>query len=290
MIPAAFEYHRPATLREALSILHKHPGEARVLAGGQSLIPMMRLRLASPSHVVDLGGIADLSYVREADGEVAVGALTTYRSLETAATLRSRAPALVAALGTIADLQVRNRGTVGGALAHADPSQDLPALMVALEAKVHTAGGGRSRSIPAEKFFVDVYTTALREGEIITEVRFPAPPPRTGGAYEKLANKASHFAVVGVAAFVTLGAAGNCERVRIGITGAGSRAVRARAAERSLEGKPPTDANIAKAADLATQAVEAFTEDLHGSAAYREDMTRVMARRALGGAARRAGA
>ncbi|MEK7814631.1 MAG: FAD binding domain-containing protein, partial [Chloroflexota bacterium] len=234
MIPAAFEYHAPSSLREALGILRRYPGEAKVLAGGHSLLPMMKLRLARPAHLVDLRRIADLAYIRERDGGLAIGPMTTYYMLEASSLVRQRAPALAEAAGTVADLQVRNKGTIGGSLAHADPAADLPAVIVAMEGRVHTAGGGRSRRIPAHRFFVDIFTTALRETEIISEIFIPPTPSGTGGSYQKFANKASHFAVVGVAALVTLGSQRTCQGVRIGITGAGPRAVRARAAERYL--------------------------------------------------------
>ena len=288
MIPAAFDYAAPATVREALAVLRERAGDARPLAGGQSLIPMMRLRLVNPALVVDLSRVRGLAFVQEHDGGLAIGSMTTYRQLERSRVLRSRFPLLIEVASQVADLQVRNRGTIGGAIAHADPSADLPALMVAADARILTRGGGRGRSIPAARFFVDAFTTALGETEIITEVRLPALPPRTGGAYQKLANRASHFAIVGVAAIVTLDAAGVCSHVRIGITGAGPAASRAGRAGRYLEGRAPTSAALEAAAARAGQGID-FTDDLHGSAAYREHLTRRLAFRALSAAVERAG-
>lgn len=296
MIPAAFEYHAPTSLREAVGILRRYPGEAKVLAGGHSLLPMMKLRLARPAHLVDLHRIVDLAYIRERDGGLAIGPMTTYYMLESSPLVHQRAPALAEAAALVADLQVRNKGTIGGSLAHGDPAADLPAVIVALEGRVHTSGGGRPRRIPAHRFFVDIFTTALRETEVITEVFIPTTSPGTGQAYQKFANKASHFAVVGVAAVVTLtptesppyqGGVGRVERVRIGITGAGPRAVRARAAERYLAGKEPTDQNLAEAARRATAGIDCLS-DLQASAEYRQHLTRVFTARALAQAVRRA--
>ena len=288
MIPAAFDYVAPSTVREALAVLRSSAGDARLLAGGQSLIPMMRMRLVNPGLVVDLSRVADLAYVREHDGGIAIGAMTTYRTIETSLLVRERFPLLTEVASQVADLQVRNRGTIGGALAHADPSADLPALMVAADARILTRGGGRGRSIPATRFFVDAFTTALRETEIITRIVVPAPPARTGGSYQKLANRASHFAIVGVAALVTLDAAGVCSHVRIGVTGAGPAASRAQAAESYLAGRAPTEAALEAAAARAGDGID-FTDDLHGSAAYREHLTQRLAFRALSAAVERAG-
>lgn len=287
MIPAAFEYHAPVNLREVLAILRRYPGEAKVLAGGHSLLPLMKLRLARPSHLVDLRRIGDLAYIRERDGGLAIGPMTSYYMLESSSLVRQRMPVLVEAVDLVADVQVRNKGTIGGSIAHADPAADLPAMMLALEARIHTTGGGRARDTAADRFFLDPFTTALRDTEIITEVFLPGLPPRTGGSYQKFANKASHFAVVGVAAFVTLDDQGNCQRVRIGITGASPRAVRARVAERYLVGKTLSEHNIAEAARRATRGME-FLADLHASAEYREHLTGVLAARALSQAVSRA--
>ena len=280
MIPAAFEYHAPTSLRQALALLRRYPGEAKLMAGGHSLLPLMKLRLAQPSHVVDLSRIDGLAYIREQDGGLAIGPMTTYYMLESSDLVRKRAPALAETAAQVADLQVRNKGSIGGSIAHADPAGDMPAVVLALEARMRTTGGGRARIVPADRFFVDIFTTALRETEVITEIAVPAVPPRTGSSYKKFANKASHYAVVGVAALVTLDNKGNCQRVRIGVTGAGSRPVRARSAERYLTGKEPTDRNLQQAAQRASTGID-FVSDLHGSAEYREHLTHVFAGRAL---------
>ena len=280
MIPAPFEYHAPTSMREALTLLRQHRGDAKVLAGGHSLIPVMKLRLAQPSHVIDLGRISDLSYVREQDPGLAIGPMTTYQTLERSTLVQHHVPTLAEAVGLVGDVQVRNKGTIGGCIAHADPAGDLPAVVVALEASIHTAGGGRARTIPADRFFVDAFTTLLGETEVITEIRVPALPPGTGGSYQKFANKSSRFAVVGVAAFVTLDEKGVCQRVRVGITGAGPKAVRARMAERYLEGREPSKDILAEAAKRATRGIE-FQADLHGSAEYREHLTRELTSNAL---------
>ena len=288
MIPAAFDYVAPATVREALAVLRERAGDARLLAGGQSLIPMMRLRLVNPALVVDLRRVGGLKFASQRDGVLTIGSMITYRQLERSRVVRSFFPLLIEVASQVADLQVRNRGTIGGAIAHADPSADLPALMVAADARILTRGGGRGRSIPATRFFVDAVTTALRETEIITRIVVPVPPARTGGSYQKLANRASHFAIVGVAALVTLDAAGVCSHVRIGITGAGPAASRAQAAESYLAGRAPTEAALEAAAARAGDGID-FTDDLHGSAAYREHLTRRLAFRALSAAVERAG-
>ena len=287
MIPAAFEYHSPKSLHEAVVLLRRLPGEAKFLAGGQSLIPMMKLRVLAPTHVVDLARIEGLTYIREEEDGLAIGPMTTYRMLQTSRVVLERFPLLAEAAGFVADVQVRNKGTIGGAIAHADPAADLPAVVVALEARIRAVGGRRRRSIAADRFFIDMFETVLAPTELIAEVHFPWQPPHTGGSYQKFANKASHFAVVGVSALVTLDGQGNCRRVRVGVTGAGPKAKRARASERYLEGRAPSAANIARAAQRAVRGIQ-FLHDLHGSAEYREHLTTVLADRALAEAADRA--
>ncbi|PZC45281.1 MAG: carbon-monoxide dehydrogenase medium subunit [Chloroflexi bacterium] len=286
MIPAAFEYHAPATLKEATALMRRFGDDAKVLAGGQSLIPMMKLRLADVPHLIDLRRVSGLAYIKEQDGGLAIGAMTTYHELEASSLVRRYAPFIVEAIDLIADVQVRNKGTIGGSAAHADPAADLPALLVALEARINTTGGARARHIAADRFFVDAYTTAMGPSEVISEITLPALPLRTGTSYRKFANKASHFAVVGAAAVVTLGADGLCERVRLGITGAGPKAARSKRAERYLEGKAPTQENFQTAARKAGHGIE-FLEDIHGSAEYRRHLTSVFAARALAEAVQR---
>jgi carbon-monoxide dehydrogenase medium subunit len=248
---------------------------------------MMKLRLARPAHVVDLGGVQGLAYITDRDGALAIGSMTTYYMLESSSLVQKRAQALSDAASLVADLQVRNKGSIGGSLAHADPASDLPAVALALEARIKTIGGGRARNLPADRFFLDVFTTSLRDSEIITEIEVPPLPPNTASAYLKFANQASHFAVIGVAAVVTLDKQGACARVRIGVTGAGPRAVRARATERYLTGKEPTDRNLEQAARRSTSGID-YLSDLHASAEYREHLTGVFTRRALSQAVARA--
>lgn len=286
MIPSSFEYFSPNTLGEAQTLLARYVGDAKVVAGGHSLIPMMKLRLAEPKHLIDLGRIPDLSFIREQDGGLAIGAMTTYYEIESSSLVQARYPALAEAASLVADLQVRNKGTIGGSLAHGDPAADLPAVVVGLEGQINAMSSGGQRTLDADGFFEGLFATALREDEILTEIRIPSLPPNTGGSYKKFANKASHFAVVGVAAFVTLGG-GVCRRVRIGITGAGSRVTRARESERALEGKEPTDSSLAQAAQQATQGIE-LAGDIHASAEYRAHLTTVFTRRALEEAVSRA--
>ena len=280
MIPAAFDYHAPRTLQEAIATLQRYDGDARVLAGGMSLVPMMKLRLANPAAVVDLGRVEGLAYVHESDHGLAIGPMATHYAIESSDAVKRLAPLLAEAASTVGDLQVRNRGTIGGSVAHADPAADLPAALLAHEASFVIAGGPRRRTVRADKMFVDAYTTALNDGEIIAEVRVPGMPERTGWAYEKLPNRASRFAVVGVAALVTLAGDGACARARIAVTGAGPAPSRAKAAERYLAGKPLTGDTLTKASRRAGLGID-FLADVHGSAAYREHLTAELTRRAL---------
>ena len=287
MFPSPFEYHAPSSLAEAQALLTRYGADAKVVAGGHSLIPMMKLRLAEPEHLIDLGRISELSYIREQNGGLAIGAMTTYYQIESSSLVRGRFPALAEAASLVADLQVRNKGTIGGSLAHADPAADLPAVVLALEGQMQAGSSSGQRTFDAEQFFVDTLATALREDEILTEIRISSLAPNTGGSYKKFANKASHFAIVGVAAIVTV-AGGACQRVRIGVTGAGSKTTRARDAEGALEGKEPTESNLAQAAQQATQGID-FLGDIHASEEYRSHLTQVFTRRALQAAVSRAG-
>ncbi len=281
MISSAFAYHAPSSVAEAASLLAEHGEEAKLLAGGHSLIPLMKLRLAEPSVLIDLGKIGDMAYIREADGGgLAIGAMTTYASLVSSELVRQRAPALADAASQVADAQVRNMGTIGGSLAHADPAGDLPAVAIALRAELVTSSTGGHRSIGADDFFVDLFTTALDAGEILNEIRIPALPPNSGSAYAKFGNKASHYAIVGVAAVVSRNADGSCAGASIGITGAGANAVRAADAEAALAGSALDDAAIKAAAAVAGNGIE-FNEDVHASAEYRAHLTAVFAERAI---------
>lgn len=287
MIPAAFEYHAPTSLGDATALLARLGEDAKVLSGGQSLIPLMKLRLAGPAHVVDINGIPGLAGVREADGVLVIGALTREADLEESDLVRRRYPLLHDTAGVIADPLVRNLATVGGNLAHGDPANDHPATMLALGAEVVAQGPGGQRSIPIASFFTGPFATALEPGELLVEIRIPAPPPRSGGAYVKLERKVGDFATVAVAAQVTLSAAGACEQVGIGLTNVGLVPIKATAAEAALRGKRADDAAIIQAARLAAEAAEP-AEDLRGSVEYKRDLVRVLTGRALRRAVQRA--
>ena len=288
MTTSAFEYHAPSSAGEAVELLAQHGDGAKILAGGHSLIPLMKTRLARPDVIIDLGKVQGMSYVRDEKGGLAIGAMTTYYQLESSDLVQSRAPALSDAASVVADPQVRNMGTIGGSLAHSDPAADLPAVVIALRASIITSSTGEHRTIEADDLFVDLLTTSLRSDEILSEVRIPAPAEGSGSAYVKFANKASHFAIVGVAASVTLGSDGSCQDVSIGITGAGASAVRAAAAEAELKGGKADDDAIRGAAAEAAAGID-FNDDVHASAAYREHLTKVFTERALKAAVARAG-
>ncbi len=285
MYPAPFEYHRATTLAEAHDLLQQFGDEAKLLAGGHSLLPTMKLRLAQPAHLIDIGGIADLRYVRGDGGFIRIGALATHHDLETDGTVRKGAPLIAAVAAVIGDRQVRNRGTIGGALAHADPAADYPAAVLALEATIVAQGPSGTREIAAGDFFVDLLTTSLAPDEVVTEVKIPIPQDRTGIAYEKLANQASGYATVGVAAVLTIGSDGTCSKARVGITGAAAVASRARGVESALEGYALSDDVIAAAAHHAADGLDLLS-DVHASTEYRRRVTIGMTRRALSNALR----
>ncbi len=280
MIPTPFEYHAPRTLEEALRLVERHGDEAKLLAGGHSLLPLMKLRLAAPRFVIDLGRLRGMSYIREEGGRIVIGALTTHAEVEASALLRSKCPLLPETAAEIGDIQVRNRGTLGGSLAHADPAADYPAAILALEAEMVAASTSGTRTIAARDFFVDMLTTQLRPGEILTQVRIPPLALRTGTAYCKLHQPASGFAIVGVAAHVTADRSGKIEAVAVGVTGVGPKAYRAEAVEKALHGKKATPKLLADAARQAAQGVDPLS-DLHASAEYRREMAAVFTRRAL---------
>jgi carbon-monoxide dehydrogenase medium subunit len=288
MIPAAFEYHAPTSLGEATALLARLGEDAKVLSGGQSLIPLMKLRLASPPHVVDINGIPGLAGIREADGVLRIGALTRESDLEASDLVRTRYPLLHETTKVIADPIVRNLATLGGNLAHGDPANDHPATMLALGAEVVAAGPRGERRIPIAAFFTGPFATALDPGEILTEIRVPVPAARSGGAYVKMERKVGDFATAAVAVQLTLSAAGTCEQVGIGLTNVGLTPIKATQAENALKGKRPDDAAIAQAARLAAEAAQP-AEDLRGSVEYKRDLVRVLTARALRRAVQRAG-
>ena len=287
MTTSSFEYHAPASVAEAAELLSQHGENAKLLAGGHSLIPMMKLRLAEPEVIIDLGQISSLSYINSQDGGLAIGAMTTYSELESSDLVKSVAPLLAEAAGAVADPLVRNRGTIGGSLSHADPAGDLPAVALALDAQMETSSTGAHRTIAATDFFLDLLTTALEPNEILSQISISALPPGTGTAYAKFANKASHFAIVGVAAVITV-SNGVCQDARIGITGAGPVPSRASEAEAALRGNPLNDDNISAAAQSAGVGID-FNEDIHASGEFRAHLVQVFAERAIRAAVARAG-
>jgi carbon-monoxide dehydrogenase medium subunit len=288
MIPAAFEYHAPSTIDEATALLSKLGEDAKVLSGGQSLIPLMKLRLASPAHLVDINAIPGLSGIREADGFLRIGALTRESDLEESEIVRTRYPLLHDTSKVIADPIVRNLATIGGNLAHGDPANDHPATMLALGAEIVAVGPKGERRMPIATFFTGPFETGLKPNEILVEIRVPIPPARSGGAYLKLERKVGDFATAAVAVQVTLGANGACEQAGIGLTNVGLTPIKATRAEASLKGKALDESAIKQAAELAAQAAEP-SADLRGSVEYKKDLVRVLTARALRKAAERAG-
>jgi carbon-monoxide dehydrogenase medium subunit len=286
-VPAAFDYHPATSVDEAIALLQQYGDDAKLLAGGHSLLPTMKLRLAQPEHIIDLGRISGLSYIREDNNAVAVGAMTRYVEIERSDLLKRLFALLPEGTSEIGDQQVRNRGTIGGSIAHSDPAADTPGIVLALKADILAQGPNGVRTIKADDFFLDLLQTALEPNEVITEIRFAKPAPRTGSAYEKLPNKASHYAVVGCAAVVTLDNDGTCTSASVVITGASVKPVRASNVEAALVGKKLDEATVAAAASHAADGLE-LVADIHGSKDYRGQMTTVMARRTITRAAERA--
>ncbi|HEV3469659.1 MAG TPA: xanthine dehydrogenase family protein subunit M [Pyrinomonadaceae bacterium] len=286
MIPAQFDYVAPATLDEAVALLAEHADDAKILAGGHSLIPAMKLRLAQPALLIDIGRLKDLSYIREEGGRVLVGAMTTHYQLEASERLREVCPLLPECAASIGDVQVRNKGTIGGSLAHADPAADWPAAVIALGAEMVAVSAQGERVIRAEDFFVDMLTTALGPGEVLREIRFPAAPERAGQAYVKAHHPASGFAVVGVAVSLTLDGAGRCSSAAVGVTGVAAKAYRAAQVESALVGAAPDEQTVAAAAAHAADGVDA-NGDIYASAEYRRHLAQVYTRRAVAEAAGR---
>jgi carbon-monoxide dehydrogenase medium subunit len=288
MIPAAFEYHAPGSLGDATRLLARLGEGAKVLSGGQSLIPLMKLRLAMPRHIVDINGIPGLAHIRESDGALRIGALTRESDLEESDLIRNRFPLLFDTSRVIADPVVRNLATVGGNLAHGDPANDHPAAMLALGAEVVATGPKGERRVPVASFFTGPFATALKADEILVEIRVPVPGPRSAGAYVKLERKVGDFATAAVAVQIDLDGSSVCTHAGIGLTNVGLTPIKASAAEESLRGKRLDEAAIQRAAALAAQAAQP-TDDLRGPAGYKKDLVRVLAARALRRALERAG-
>jgi carbon-monoxide dehydrogenase medium subunit len=286
MYPQEFEYHRPVTLAEAFRLL-AGTADAKLLAGGHSLIPAMRLRVAGPAAVIDIGRLKELRGVKAAEAALEIGALTTHAELASSDAVLQGCPILAEAAAQIGDLQVRNRGTIGGSLAHADPAADYPTVVVAAGATLWAAGTSGSRELPAEGFFKDLFTTDLKPGEILTAVRVPTYGKGTGGCYLKHRHPASSFAVVGVAALLSV-AGGTCSKVSLVVGGATVNPLRARAAEAALTGQAPGDAAFAAAAAKVPEAITDPLSDTYASADFRRHLATVLAKRALAAAARRA--
>ena len=280
MIPPSFEYLRPNTIPEAIAMLQQHGDDAKILSGGQSLIPMMKLRLARPAILIDINRISGLSHIKEEGGFLKIGGLTREAELEASPLVRSKCPILADTTHVIADPQVRNLATVGGNLAHGDPANDHPATMLALGAQVVANGPKGERVIPIEAFFLSLFTTALKPDEILTEIRIPIPPARSGGAYLKLERKVGDFATAAVAVQLTVDEQGACRNIGMALTNVGATPVKAKKAEGFLQGKKLDDAAIAQAAQLASDEAEP-SADLRGPVEYKKGLVKELAKRAL---------
>ncbi len=280
MNPSQFAYQRAGSVDEAIALLEEHEEGAKLIAGGHSLLPIMKLRLAEPEMLIDIGRIPDLRGVRRDEGEIAIGALVTHHQIATDAQIRSAAPLLADTAARVGDRQVRNRGTIGGALAHADAAADYPAAILALDATIIARGPRGERRIAAREFFVDFLTTDLQPDEVLTEVRSPVPSEGHGWSYQKLANQASGYALVGVGAIVVLDADDAFTDIRVGVTGTAAVPWRAEATESALRGQRLDAGAVAAAAELVDAGVEPL-DDLHGSAEYRRRVTRGLTRRAI---------
>lgn len=279
MIPPAFDYASPTSVEEAIGLLQQNPDEAKLLAGGHSLLPLMKLRLAAPGLLIDLGRVPDLAFIRPGGDEVVVGPMTTHYTVESSQVLRQQLPLLATAAGMVGDPQVRNRGTIGGSLAHADPASDLPTIARTLRARIVATGPQGSRSIDADDFFVDIWTSALEPDEVVTEVRFPAPQGRHGQAYQKFRQRASDWAIVGVAVDLALDN-GTIRDASVVLTNVGSTPVRASGVEEALRGQPAKQDAIQAAAQRAAEGLNPSPE-LKASPDYKKHLAMVLTQRAL---------
>lgn len=281
MLPRSFDYVAPKTLQEAIDLLKGRGEGAKVIAGGQSLIPLLKLRLTSPTVLIDIGRIPGLDHIVEADGFLRLGAMTRMADVESSELLRRKYPTIHDASTVIADPLVRNLGTVGGNVSHGDPANDLPAVMLALGAEFAVTGPSGDRSVRARDFFLDTYTVALGHEEILTEIRVPTPPARSGGAYLKVEQKVADFATAGAAAFLSVNPRGECETVGIGLTAVGPKAIKATDAEDALRGLKPTDREaVERASKLAAEASDPVS-DIRGTADYKRRVVRMLVRRGV---------
>ena len=288
MIPQSFEYLRPESIPEAIALLQQHGEAAKILSGGQSLIPMMKIRLARPEYIIDINRVAGLQYIKEEGGFLKIGGLTREADLETSNLIQSKYPIILDTAALIADPQVRNMATIGGNLAHGDPANDHPATLLALRAQIVAVGPGGERIIPIGDFFQSLFTTALEHSEILTEIRVPIPPPGSAGAYFKLERKVGDFATVGVAAQLTVDSARICRGAGIGLTNVGPTPLKADRAENFLLGKTIDEPTIRHTAQLAAEDSRP-SSDLRGPADYKVSMVKELTRRALNRALERAG-
>jgi carbon-monoxide dehydrogenase medium subunit len=283
-----FEYFAPTSVREALTLAAKYGGRARYLAGGQSLLPLMKLGLASPEALIDLNRIEGLEYIKAEDEWIRIGAMTRHAAIASSSLLAERAPLMVEAANQIGDPQVRNMGTIGGSLAHADPAGDWGSVIIAFRGYIQVTGLDGERLVEVDKFFVDSFTPRLEPGELVTEVRIPTPPKRSGGAYIKLERRLGDFAIAGVAVQLTLDERDRIKSVGIGLTSLGPTNLRAVKAEEILTGQIPTDEVVEEAAKAAAAEAKPSTDPIRGSEAYKRAMAAVLTRRAVKAAVSRA--
>jgi aerobic carbon-monoxide dehydrogenase medium subunit len=288
MIPGSFDYFAPTSIPDAIALLREYGEDAKILAGGHSLIPLMKLRLAQPAYLIDINHIGGLSYIKEEGGFLRIGAMTREAELDASTLVRERYPLLGDTARVIADPLVRNMATVGGNLAHADPANDHPATMLAYGAQVVATGPDGERVIPIAEFFTGLFATALEHDEILTEIRIPTPPSHSGGAYVKLERKVGDYATVAVAAQVALDEGGTCQYVGIGLTAVDSMPLKATRAEAALQGRALDDESIRAAAQIASEECDPIA-DLRGPVDYKRAMVRELAKRALTKARERAG-
>lgn len=286
MYPAPFEYHRASSVDEAIALLAQYEDDAKLLAGGHSLIPLLKLRFAQPGHLIDVRHIQALHGISELDGSVVIGAATTHWMVENSGLVRRRLPILAEAAALIGDPQVRNMGTIGGSLAHADPAADYPAVMLAMDAQMVAVGPTGSRSIKAADFFVGLLTSALEPGEVLTQVRIPVPATGTGSAYEKYPHPASRYALVGVAASVTM-ASSRVQKAQVAVTGLGAMVTRAAGVELALTGTAGDVAAVTAACARASEGID-VRADMQGGGEYKRSLAAAYAKRAISRAILRA--